>query len=290
MLVLAIVIIFLAGCESVPAGMDSANWFGLLPEDASYYLVIDNNSSRDLVKDLLKKSPYYSGDTEAIVNSTGRIYISVSARENKKTELSFVFIGSYPKMFIESALKGNKEWETITGNHTYWKHKVHGIELAIPSGYCIVLSQGTVAPMLSAWDAKRTGNISAAVAGEIELSDLVVFFPVGIDEATASDLKLNIKRTLIEEIWITGKKNGENVNLTSVIQVSGDINPEAFKRLFQFMVLAILRREKVEGAVERMKNVNFYVEDRRIKMSQFYLTREELITIVAPLLAEKEEQ
>ncbi|RPJ08575.1 MAG: hypothetical protein EHM28_03930 [Spirochaetaceae bacterium] len=272
-----------SGCGSLPDGITPANLVSILPQNGSLYVCIDSSDSRDLVQTILKKTPYASGDTEAIINSTNRIYASVGRNTDGRTEVSFVLVGGYPVMFINSALSWNKEWEEIRGKHNYWKNRENGISIAIPTGWLILLSQGDIVPMLESYANLGEADLSREIEKEMQTSSILILFPVGIDPATASQFALNLKKNFVEEVWIRGVRNSGKYDLTSVIQVSEEVEPEAFKRLFQFVMLAVIRKTDMENGIERLRDVEFSVEGRMVKMSRFSVTQDELASLSASL-------
>lgn len=285
-LCLALLLLLLTGasCGTIPPGKGPADWLHILPADVSYYLCLSTKNTKDLLKKTLQQAPFYTKDMDQLIDMTKQIYIGVKLNGKEKPELSMVLLGGYPS-FINSVFGWSKDWQEVKGESSYWKSTSTGLEAAAPESYIIVIAQENITELLSNFKSGGCFDLSEQVVADLEANDLTLLFPLGIDDAAADSLGLSVRKKIIEHLWVAARADTDRFNFAGVFTLAPDVNAESFKKLMQFAFLAAFRDNKIEGAGERLSAIQFLVDDRLVKVSDFYLTKTEIETLAGSLLA-----
>jgi hypothetical protein len=270
-------------CGTIPVLKTPADWLHILPKNSSYYLCLNTGRTKDLIKTVIKKSPFYTPDIDRVVDLTEHIYLGVKLEADKKPALSIILLGTYP-VFINSVFGWNSDWEEVKGETPYWRNNKMGLEASAPNLYIIIFTQEGIVDVIKSFQNGGAYSLTWQAIREMEANDFTLLFPVGLDDVIAQDLGLGIKKKIFEEIWLGGRKMDGKFYISGVFNIASDANPEAFKKFVQFIILALLRKTEVEGAGKRLNEMTFTVEERMVKVSNFYLTEEEFESFTASLL------
>ncbi|MBN2353889.1 MAG: hypothetical protein JXD23_15045 [Spirochaetales bacterium] len=271
-------------CATIPAGKTAADWLGVLPRDASYYLCLNTGRSRDLVVSVLKKSPLANRDVEQLVNFTAWAYCSVKIEPGGKPSFSIVTLGNYPLM-VKGALDKSPDLEAVKGTPPRWRYRKLGLEIALPRDYLVAVSNGDATGLVQAAQSETAlPGLSAAAVREIGENDLTLYFPLGWDDLVTAETGLVMPRKIFREIWLSARLQDDKYYFSGVFHVGPEVNARSFKKLLQFFFLALFRRIEGEGMGKRLAAVTFTAGDGLIHASGFYLTKKELEPLVAGII------
>jgi hypothetical protein len=280
----ALALALCAACASIPAGKTAADWLAVLPADSSYYLCLNTKSSRDLVKNVLRKTPINSPDIEQLVDFTDWAYCGVKVRPGVKPSFAIITLGNYP-FVIRSVFDGSAEMKTLQKDPPLWLYKKSKLEIALPQNYMVAVATENAAGLVTAAQSPvALSGVSPAAAREIAGNDLTLYFPLGWDDLVAGETGLTLPRKIFNEIWLGARLRDGRYYFSGVFNLGTDADPQSFKKLLQFFLLALLRRNEVEGVGKRLADMKYSVEERMIKVSDFYLTAQELEPLIAGVI------
>ncbi|MBN1799581.1 MAG: hypothetical protein JW822_13480 [Spirochaetales bacterium] len=280
-------VVLLTGCPTIPVDKTSGDWLGILPRGNSFYMYLNHKTTNPLIKAILKKAGQASSDIEAILDRTEKSYMSVLLKPKADPEISLVLLGGYPKGYIHGALKKNKEWQQIEGSYTYFKNINTPLQIAIPKAYMLLVSNNNIGTMLTHYEGARIFPLAEDIDLDIDTSDLLLFFPLGLENDMADKLKIDWRKISIQEIWITGHSKDTGFVFSAVFLIANDTGARLFSTIFKLTLISLLREIDVASAGERLKNVQVLIEGTKVKITNFYLSEEELTGVVAGILQKK---
>jgi hypothetical protein len=273
----------IAGCASIPRDKSAADWLHVLPAGSSYYLCLNTGRSKELALSALKKTTFYSKDVEQLIGFTDQVYCGVRIGDGKPA-FSLVMLGTYPTL-LKSALAGSGEWEEIKGGETYWRHRKFGLQAAVPLDYMVIIAQDNIEGIIASARSGGAYDLSAEARDQIRQNDITLLFPLGLDEIVSGEIGLPLPKRIFEEIWIGARLRDNQYQFHGVFHVGPDVEPAAFKKLLQFFLLALLRRNGVEDAGRRLSEMKVEVEGRLVRISGFQFTKTEMETLISALLS-----
>jgi hypothetical protein len=288
-LILVLFLMLLTSCPTIPADKTSSDWLGILPRDSSFYLYINNNKTKTLLKTILGKADMYSSDLEAILDRTQKIYLSILIKPQSDPDISLVLLGGYPRKYINGALKRNKEWQMIEDSYVYFQNINTPLQLCVPKAYMLLVSNNNIGNMLTHYEGASIFPLAEDIDLDIHTSDLLLFFPLGLENHMADRLKIDWRKISIQEIWLTGHSKGEGYVFSGIFLIANDTGARLFSTIFRLTIISLLREIEVPSAGERLKNVQVLIEGTKVKITNFYLSEEELSGIVAGILQKKGE-
>jgi hypothetical protein len=274
----------LVSCATIPPGKTAADWLGVLPRDASYYLCVNTGRSRDLVLDVLRASPLKNKDIEQLIGFTSWVYCSVKIEPGRKPAFSIITLGNYP-LLVKGALDGSHDLEALKGSPPRWRFPKLGLEIALPRDYLVAVSNGDTSGLVRAVQSETAlPGLSSEAVREIGENDLTLYFPLGWDDLISAETGMTMPRKIFREIWLSARLRGDKYFFSGVFHVDRGVDAGSFKKLLQFFFLALFRRIEGAGMGKRLAAVTFTAGDGLIRVNGFYLTKKELGPLVAGII------
>ena len=212
---LVLVLLFFAGCKTVPSAAAMADPVDFLPDDADIYFRIEASENKTLLNAVVEKfvPAMAESDRTKLINMLHTVYVA----QNTETKQIFVAAtGSFPNLKSLAFTKKNG-WKEIKNNmswavpgdtsgkriKTSYIQYVHdsGMEIAFPEKNLVFFSNGSIIKM-------QDKHVHCMIHGELEHVDV---FPDSsssksiafcIKEPKMNTLGLSILNTLIGNVYL----------------------------------------------------------------------------------------
>ncbi len=282
-----LLVILLTACPTIPVDKTSSDWLGILPRGNSFYMYINHKKTNPLIKGILKNAGQSSSDIEAILDMTQKSYISILLKPQSDPDISLVLLGGYPKGYINGALNNNKEWQKVEDSYTYFQNINAPLQVAIPKAYMLLVSNNNIRNMFTHYQEAAIFPLAKDINLDIETSDLLLFFPLGLKNDLADSFKIDWRKISIREIWMTAHNKDAGYVFSGIFLIANDTGARLFSTIFKLTLITLLREIEVPSAGERLKNVQVLIKGTKVKVTNFYLSDEELTSIVAAIIQKK---
>jgi hypothetical protein len=277
----------LASCTTIPEGKTSGDWLGILPRNGSFYMYINHTQANPVIKGILQKSGQETPAIEAIIDRTRKSYLSVLLTPQGTSEVSFVLLGDYPRGYIRGVLKKSKDWEQVNDSVSYFQNVKQKIKVALPEPYMLLVSTGDMRNMLTNQKNQSIFPLQKQIDLDIDSSDLLLFFPVGLENHMADKLRINWRKISVQGIWLTARAKDGGYIFSGIFLITNQTGARLFSTIFKLTLAALLRDINMENAGRRLKDVEVLVLDNRVKVTDLFLSNDELINMVASMFGKK---
>ena len=213
--------------------------------------------------------------------------MSVLLKPKTEPEISLVLLGGYPRGYIHGALKRNKEWQLVEDSYTYFQNINTPLQVALPQAYMLLISNNNIGNMLTRYEGEQIFPLAKDIDLDISTSDILLFFPLGLENDMADRLRIDWRKISIQEIWITGHGKDTGFVFSAVFLIANDTGARLFSTIFKLTLISLLREIDVASAGERLKNIQVIIEGTKVKITNFYLSEEELTGVVSGILQKK---
>jgi hypothetical protein len=280
----------LASCPTIPANKTSGDWLGILPRDASFYLYINHTQANPVLKAILKKSGQDSPSIEAVLDNTVKSYLSVRLMPQGGSEVSFVLLGGYLRGYIRGVLKNSKDWIQVNDSVSYFQNTNQKIQVALPEPYMLLVSTGDIKNMLTNRKDQSVYPLQKQIDLDMDSSDLLLFFPLGLENNLADKLRINWRKISVQGIWLTARARDDGYIFSGIFLIANQTGARLFSTIFKLTLAALLRDIDVERAGRRLKDVQVLVVDNRVKITDLFFSNDELVNMAASLINNKGEK
>jgi len=281
----------LTSCPTIPAEKTPSDWLGILPRNGSFYLYINHTRANPVIKGILKKAGQLGPSVQAVLDRTQKSYLSVRLTPGGRTEVSFVLLGGYPAGYIRGVLKRNKEWRLVENQVSYYQNIRQPLQVAIPKPYMfLITSGGDIRTMLTHYTDESIFPLEKDIGLDMKSSDLLLFFPLGLENHVADRLHIDWRKISVREIWLTGRTTDDGYTFSGIFLIANKTGARLFSTIFKLSLAALLRDIDVESAGKRLKNVRVLIKGTQVQITDFYLSNDELITMISSILATKEDK
>jgi hypothetical protein len=290
-IVIAIFFYFLLyACPTIPAEKTASNWLGILPSDSSFYMYINHKKTNPLIKNILKNTGQSSADIEAILDRTQKSYLSVLLKSKSAPDISLILLGGYPTLYMDSILRESPDWTKIKNSYSYFQGKKMPLQVSLLKGYMILVSNGKIEKMFGNYQGSSIFPLAKDIDLDIETSDILLFFPLGLENEMADKLRIDWRKISIKEIWLTAQARENGYIFSGMFLVANDTGARLFSTIFKLTLVTLLRDIRVEGAGSRLKNVIVLVENNKVKITDFFLSSEELTDIITSIIKKPDKE
>ncbi len=279
--------ILFCACPTIPADKTSGDWLGILPRDANFYLYINHTQANPLLKAILKKSGQDTPAIEAVLDNTLKSYLSVRLTPQGGSEVSFVLLGGYLRGYIRGVLKNSKDWIQVSDSVSYFQNVNGNTQVALPEPYMLLVSTGDIKNMLTHQKEQSIFPLQKQIDLDMNKNDLLLFFPVGLENHMADKLRINWRKISVQGIWLTAQARNGGYIFSGVFLIANQTGARLFSTIFKLTLAALLRDIDVESAGRRLKDVQVLVLDNRVKITDLFFSNDELVNMVASLISNK---
>lgn len=285
---LVLVLLFFAGCKTVPSAAAMADPVDFLPDDADIYFRIDVRENTSLLTAVVEKyiPEMAESDRVKLINMLHTVYV---AQNSESKQIFVAATGSFPNLKSLAFTKKNG-WKEIKNNMSWsvpgdtsgkrmkasYIQYVHdsGMEIAFPEKNLVFFSNGSLIKM-------QDKHVSCMIHGEIEHNDV---FPAGstskpivfcIKEPEMQTLGLSILNTIIGNISLL-QGNAKLIPLSETVAEKPvqtySINCSIFLRDKRALIPVRLLVSKVFSADAGI------AEDGSIVIKDYLIEEEKLLT------------
>jgi len=278
-------LIILGSCATLPPERPADEWFAVLPESSTFYLILNFDTTETLLREILIEAGLEEGADNSLFKRTSRVFGAVELKPGSAPVISLLALGRYPRLAAKLQLCLSKSWKKVSSPETYWQHSVENIQIAIPQKNVLLISTGAILALLEAINEPAPFFLPAGVKGDLELADALVYFPElpgsgsGGKEAQLPDLP-------IREVWIFSRGEDEVHELTASFNLSEVKNARILEALFRLLLTMWLRETEVENLAARLQSVEVRVEDKMVRITGLFFSTTELSRSFAALIEE----
>ena len=280
---LFIVLLSVSSCATAPPVRASEDWFALLPSHSGIYIYLDKDKTAALVENVLKSMDLFDNDIKFILSKTIKIYGAVDFPDNSGPVLSILTLGSYPSSLIGLRLSMNKEWKRRKSSRSYFVSDSNKLEVSLPGNNVILISQGKMEEMLKNYRSPPVFKMPMEVKNDLQSSDFLVFFPL-LSDGTALNNNLSRIKTTVNELWLTGNREGEMFKLNGVFGLSTEKQAKLFAVVFKFIITAWLRQEKVQDVGKLLKSVVVEADGKFVRISGLKLPEKKINSLLTGMV------
>lgn len=285
---LVLVLLFFAGCKTVPSAAEMADPVDFLPDDADIYFRIDASENQTLLNAIVEKyvPAMAESDRQKLINMLHTVYVA----QNTETKQIFVAAkGSFPS-FKSLAFTKKNGWKEVKNNMSWnvpgdtsgkrikasYIQYIHesGMEIAFPEKNLVFFSNGSIIRM-------QDKHVSCMIHGEIEHLDV---FPESfasksisfcIKEPKMNTLGLSILNTLIGNVSL--------VQGTAEIVPSAETVAENTEQIYSVNCEISLKEKRALVPVRLLISKAFNVEaetsdDGTLILHNFLIEEEKLLS------------
>jgi hypothetical protein len=276
--------LLLGACPTIPKGKTAGDWLGILPQHSSFYMYINHKTANPALKSILKKTGQLSSDLEAILDRTEKSYLGVLLKAKNAPQVSLVLLGGYPVLFINDALAKNKDFSKVEKPFKYYQNDKAGLQISLLRPYMILVANGNMEKMLTNYGEALLFPLARDIDLEMAAADILLFFPLGLENEVADNLQINWRKISIREIWLTAQAREDGFMFSGVFLIANETGARLFSTIFKLTLITLLRDIKIEGLSGRLKNVKIFIEDSKVKITNFFLSTDELADLVTGII------
>ncbi|NOY10103.1 MAG: hypothetical protein GXP33_14820 [Spirochaetes bacterium] len=280
---LFIILLSISSCATAPPMRASEDWFALLPSHSGIYIYLDKNRTAAMVENVLKSMDLFDNDIKFILSKTTKIYGAVDFSGDSEPVLSILTLGSYPSSLIGLRLSMNREWKRRKSIRPYFVSGSNKMEISLPGNNVILISQGKIEEMLKNYQSPPVFKMPMEVKNDLHSSDFLVFFPL-FSEGTALNNNLSSMKTTVNELWLTGRRDGEMFKLNGVFGLSSEKQAKLFAVVFKFIITAWLRQEKVQNIGKLLKSVVVKADGNFVRISGLKLPEKKITSLLTGMV------
>ncbi len=280
---LFVVLLSVSSCATAPPVRASEDWFALLPSHSGIYIYLDKDRTATLVESLLKSMDLFNNDIKFILSKTTKIYGAVDFSGDSEPVLSVLTLGSYPSSLIGMRLSMNREWKRIKSTRSYFVSGSNKLEVSLPGNNVIFISQGKINEMLKNYRSPPVFKMPMEVKNDLHSSDFLVYFPLFSEGKALNDNSGRIK-TMVNELWLSGNREGEVFKLDGVFGLSSEKQARLFAAVFKLIITAWLRQEKVQDIGKLLKSVAVKPDGKYVRISGFKLPENKINSVLTGII------
>ncbi len=282
-ILLIIICMFYLSCRTIPEDKTRTDWMSLLPEDASFYFIIDfSEQSKGIVREISNSIMEESSAFDFLFDRTKFIYGAVNVTDDGPLVSNIILLGKYPRSLINSVIKN--KWEKQDASIDYWTSGESEMQFCLPERYMIFLSNGDIIPLIDNYDSPEPfSDFSIENIDMEELSDIemVLVFPDFTEDGFSEKVGLN---TDINELLVSADIQGENNEVAGLFNLEKEGSIASFNQVLRLMIVYILRGYRIEGLASRLKEINIEAYGTQMQVHGLFLSSEELSGLLVNMI------
>ncbi len=284
-IILIIISLFSLSCRTIPEDKTRTDWMSLLPEDASFYFIIDfSENSKSIVREISNSMMEESSGFDFIFDRTKVIYGAVTAPDEGPLISNIILLGKYPRSLINSVIKD--DWEKQEAVIDYWKDAESGLQLCLPERYMIFFSNDDILPLIENYDSPvpfKDFFIENINMDELSDVEMVLLFPDFTEDGFSEKIGIN---TVINELIVSAdiQEEKNEQELAGVFNLERENSVASFNQVLRLMIVYILRGYRIEGLASRLKDIEIDAFGAQMRVQGLFLTSEELAGLLVNMI------
>ena len=267
----------LISCASIPPGgpaaLSDADWWGVFPEEVTFYVYGKTGSHAELLNALLLRAEFGEQEIQALLDNTEKFVAAAKLNGDAKPFFSAVAFGTYSSIFMGMQMNMNAEWEPRQNPHQHWMHRKSGTKIAFPNDNMILLSNGDLEHLFSHIQHPRVDFVPLELAYQMRVSDVVLYFPRFPQELMQS---MNIRMEIpVEQLWLSLENNTDNYSLAAVFHLPTEEQARSFPLAGKLVLMSWLKEARIQDLSKRLKTISFVSEGKTVRMTGLDLPTEE---------------
>lgn len=278
-------LLILGSCATLPPERPADEWFAVLPERSTFYLVLDFSTAETLLREILIEADMEEQADNSFFKRTSKVFGAVELRPGSAPVISLLALGRYPCLAAKLQLSLSKSWRKVNSPETYWQHSFENIQVAIPRKNMLLISTGAILELIERIKEPAPFFLPAGVKGDLKLAHALVYFPV-LPGGGDAGKEAQLDNLPIREVWIFSRGEDEVHELTASFNLSEVKNPRILEALFRLLLTMWLRETEVENLAARLQSVEVRVEDKMVRITGLFFSTTELSRSFAALIEE----
>ncbi len=277
-------LIILGSCATLPPERPAAEWFAVLPESSTFYLVLNFDTAEALFREVLIEAHLEEEAENSLFKRTSKVFGAVELKPGSTPVISLLALGRYPRLAVKLQLNLSKSWIKVSSPETYWQHSVENIQVAIPQKNVLLISTGAILTLLEGIKEPAPFFLPGGVKADLKLADALVYFPV-LPGGGGAGKEAQLPDLPIREVWIFSRGEDEVHELTASFNLSEVKNARILEALFRLLLVMWLRETKVENLAARLQSVEVRVEEKMVRMTGLFFSTPELSRFFGALIS-----
>jgi hypothetical protein len=282
--------IFILGCKSMPEDKTRKDWLSLLPNDASFYFIIDfRESSRGIINEIAETMMEETPGMDFLLERTNVIYGAVTVTENEGALVSnIMLLGKYPRGTINSVIKD--DWTKNDAPIDYWSSEENSIKICLPERYMIFFSNGDILPLIENYDSPEPFSDFSIENIDLDMFtdyEMVLVFPDFTNDGFSEKVGLS---TVINQLLVSADINEDNNEVGGIFNLGKESSIASFNQVLRLMIVYILRGYRIEGLASRLKDIEINAFGDQMKVQGLFFSSEELAGLLVNMINKRTEE
>jgi len=278
-------LLILGSCATLPPERPAAEWFAVLPDSSTFYLVLNLDTAGALFREILIEADLEEEAENSLFERTSKVFGAVELKPGSAPAISLLLLGRYPRLAAKLQLSLSKSWKKVSSPETYWQHSVLNIQVAIPQKNVLLISTGAIHALLEGIKEPAPFFLPTGVKGDLKLADALVYFPELPGGGGAAN-EAQLPGLPIREVWIFSRGEDEVHELTASFNLSEVKNARILEALFRLLLTMWLRETEVENLAARLQGVEVRVEEKMVRITGLFFSAPELSRFFGALISQ----
>jgi hypothetical protein len=270
--VIAVSILFFAGCPVSPPYREQGEWLSRLPPGSAMYLYIRNEPASRMFFELTARHVYRQNmEIQQLIDNTEALYGAIG-----DPDYYLLLLGHYPSFIVEGSLNSRADWKRE--NSKAWFQADSGITVGSPEEYSLLVTNGKYERFAANYlnPAANGVRVPETLLKEMKRGIAGFFFPAFTEHGMPEGIPFNKKKIPIREAWIAIQYGNGKYVLESAFNCVTEDNARLFAVTYRTFLLWLLKEVDV-------KNLSPVLKETRVLASGGTLLMEGL-TLSAPEL------
>lgn len=278
-------LIILGSCATLPPERPADEWFAVLPDSSTFYMVLNFDTAEALFREILIEVDLEEGAENSLFKRTSKVFGAVELKPGSTPAVSLLAVGRYPRLMAKLQLNLSKSWKKVSTPETYWQHSIENIQVAIPQKNVLLISTGAIHALLAGIKEPAPFFVPTGVKGDLKLADALVYFPV-LPGGGGTGKESQLTDLPIREVWVFSRGEGEVHEVTASFNLSEVKNARILEALFRLLLTMWLRETEVENLAARLQSVEVRVEDKMVRITGLFFSTPELSRFFGALISQ----
>jgi len=278
-------LLILGSCATLPPERPADEWFAVLPDSSTFYLILNFDTAEALFREILIEADLEEEADNSLLKRTTKVFGAVELKPGSTPVISLLALGRYPRLAAKLQLSLSKSWKKVSSPETYWQHSVENIQVAIPQKNVLLISTGAIHVLLEGIKEPAPFFLPTGVKGDLELADALVYFPE-LPGSGGSGKEAQLPDLPIREVWIFSRGEDKVHELTASFNLSEVKNARILEALFRLLLTMWLRETEVENLAGRLQSVEVRVEEKMVRITGLFFSTPELSRFFGELISQ----
>ena len=280
---LAILLLCLASCATVPVVRPVADSWALFPEDTDIYVYAKTDSHTELLRSVLGGLTSSPGDIDSILANTRKLFGGVRLTEGDP-DVWIAAEGDFAPTLMSVRMNMDAEWSKSIEPELYWTHKRNHLKVSFPDNTLILLTNTDMLQLLERRKDPRPASIPDEVAYAVRVSDAVTFVPhvpPGLFQTLGFDFDPPVRT-----VWLAVENTGEAYVFSAWFLLPGEREAQAFVLAVRLALVSWMRALGIPDLPARLKEIQIVAQGAVVKLCGLKLRYEVISSSLAAVLPE----